>query len=143
LDFDATLAQSLPAELPTFFRASSKAEENAGGPALLSAYRRTLGNAGQTVKDLLAELGTALPAENILGIRLSGSGGRLAAAELNATAENEFKAIACSIGLLYPDVRTVFEIGGESSKYLRLAEGGETPQATGPDARTYATQLLL
>lgn len=140
-DLDATLAQSLPGELSTFFRASSKAEENAGGPALLSAYRRTLGHPGQTVKDLLAELGTALPAENILGIRVTGSGGRLAAAELNATAENEFKAIACSMGRLYPDVRTVFEIGGESSKYLRLAESGDTPQATGSDARTYATGI--
>jgi hypothetical protein len=100
-----------------------------------------LGNPGQTVKDLLAELGTALPAENILGIRVTGSGGRLAAAELNATAENEFKAIACSIGRLYPEVRTVFEIGGESSKYLRLAESGDTPQATGSDAHTYATGI--
>jgi hypothetical protein len=47
-DFDATVAQSLPRELPAFFRASSKGEENAGGPRLLSAYRRTLGNPGQT-----------------------------------------------------------------------------------------------
>ena len=37
--------------------------------------------------------------------------------------ENEFKAIARMIGALYPQVRTVFEIGGESSKYIRL-EGG-------------------
>ena len=38
--------------------------------------------------------------------------------------ENEFKAIARMIGSWYPEVRTVFELGGESSKYIRLENGG-------------------
>src|ERR1019366_3663066 len=38
--------------------------------------------------------------------------------------ENEFKAIACMIATWYPRVRTVFELGGESSRYIRLENGG-------------------
>ena len=34
--------------------------------------------------------------------------------------ENEFKAMARMIAEFYPHARTVFEIGGESSKYIRL-----------------------
>src|SRR5208337_1573641 len=48
---------------------------------------------------------------------------------------------ACAVGQLYPDVRTVFEIGGESSKYLRLAENGNPQHATGSNAHTYATGI--
>ncbi|HMC59896.1 MAG TPA: acyl-CoA dehydratase activase, partial [Candidatus Solibacter sp.] len=38
--------------------------------------------------------------------------------------ENEFKAIARMIATWYPPVRTIFELGGESSKYIRLEHGG-------------------
>jgi predicted CoA-substrate-specific enzyme activase len=41
--------------------------------------------------------------------------------------ENEFKAIARAIGALHPDVTTVFEMGGETSKFIRL----ETDRASG------------
>ncbi len=37
--------------------------------------------------------------------------------------ENEFKAIARMMNAFYPQVRTIFEIGGESSKYIRLEDG--------------------
>ncbi len=60
----------------------------------------------------------------------------------DAQSENEFKAIACAVSRLYPHVQTVFEIGGESSKYLRLAEGRKFQQATGSNGNTYATGIL-
>ena len=124
-----------------FLRASHGAEQLCGAPVLLSGYRRTYGNPIQTVKDLLAEFHALLPDEEIRGMRVTGSGGRLVAEALNANTENEFKAIACAVGQLYPEVRTVFEIGGESSKYLRLAEDGNPQHATGSNAHTYATGI--
>lgn len=125
-----------------FFRASLTAEQRLQAPVLLSEYRRTLGNPVQTAKELLAELRAALPEERILALRVTGSGGRLVAEELKARAENEFKAIACAVGQIHPDVSTVFEIGGESSKYLQLAERNGHGPATGSNTNTYATGIV-
>jgi predicted CoA-substrate-specific enzyme activase len=129
-------------EIAGFFRASPETEQRLHAPLLLSDYRRTFGNPVQAAKELLSELRSALPEEQILGIRVTGSGGRLVAEELHARAENEFKAIACSVGQIHPGVRTIFEIGGESSKYLRLAEQNGHGGSTGSNANTYATGIL-
>ena len=60
-------------------------------------------------------------------MRATGTGGRLVGEMLDVPYENEFKAIARAIGALHPDVTTVFEMGGETSKFIRL----ETDQTTG------------
>jgi predicted CoA-substrate-specific enzyme activase len=133
--------ESFPAELPGFFRASSTVEQRIGAHVLLSSYRRTFGNPVQTAKELLAELRTLLPQNETLFLRVTGSGGRLVAETWNARPENEFKAIASAVGQIYPEVRTVFEIGGESSKYMRLAGRSEEAQVTGSNANTYATGI--
>jgi len=94
-----------------------------GAPLLLSDYRRIAGSPIQSTYDLLQEFYETIPEDRIEGIRVTGSGSRAIAKVLGLFFENEFKAIARTIGTLYPQVRTVFEIGGESSKYIRL-EGG-------------------
>ncbi len=124
-----------------FFPVSSEIEHRVSGPLFLSHYRRTFGNPSQTIRDLLSEFRAAFSGEQILGIRVTGSGSRLLATTLDATAENEFKAIACSMGQMHPEVRTIFEIGGESSKYLRLARDSNHDAATGSNANTYATGI--
>jgi predicted CoA-substrate-specific enzyme activase len=91
-------------------------------PIVVSEYRRALGNPVQSVDSLLNEFSAFVPRSSIKGIRVTGSGNRLVSEGLAARRENEFKAIACAVGNLHPDVRTVFEIGGESSKYLRLSD---------------------
>ena len=58
---------------------------------------------------------------------VTGTGGRLVGAILDLPYENEFKAIARAIGALHPDVTTVFEMGGETSKFIHL----ETDASTG------------
>ena len=126
---------------PSLLRTSAAMESKLAARLLLSNYRRTFGNPVQAAKELLAELQAALPNGEHLAIRVTGSGGRLVADALQAHSENEFKAIACSVGRLYPEVRTVFEIGGESSKYLRLMDGNDGHHATGSNAHTYATGI--
>ena len=58
---------------------------------------------------------------------VTGTGGRLVSTLLDLPYENEFKAIARAIGALHPDVTTVFEMGGETSKFIHL----ETDKVTG------------
>src|ERR1022692_2987336 len=89
-------------------------------PLALSDYRRISGSPIQSTYDLLQEFYEIVPEARVEGIRVTGSGSRTIAKVLGLFFENEFKAIARMIGTFYPQVRTVFEIGGESSKYIRL-----------------------
>src|SRR5258708_26311748 len=93
-------------------------------PLLLSDYRRISGSPIQSTYDLLRELYEIIPEDRVEGIRVTGSGSRTIAKVLGLFFENEFKAIARMIAAWYPHVRTVFELGGESSKYIRLENGG-------------------
>src|ERR1022692_1515597 len=93
-------------------------------PLLLSDYRRIAGSPIQSTYDLLHELYEIIPEDRIEGIRVTGSGSRTIAKVLGLFFENEFKAIARMISTWYPQVRTVFELGGESSKYMRLENSG-------------------
>ncbi len=97
-----------------------------GLPLVLSAYRRIAGSPIQAAFDLLQEFYEKIPERQIEGIRVTGSGSRTIARILGIYFENEFKAIARMFSAFYPQVRTIFEIGGESSKYIRLEPQSET-----------------
>jgi predicted CoA-substrate-specific enzyme activase len=97
--------------------------ELAGEPLVLSDYRRISGSPIQSTYDLLREFYETVAEHRVEGIRVTGSSSRTIAKVLGLFFENEFRAIARMIGTVYPQVRTVFEIGGESSKYIRL-DGG-------------------
>jgi predicted CoA-substrate-specific enzyme activase len=92
-------------------------------PLVLSEYRRIAGSPIQSTYDLLHELYETVPETHIEGIRVTGSGARTIARILGLYFENEFKAIARMMREHHPGVQTVFEIGGESSKYIRLDNG--------------------
>ncbi len=89
-------------------------------PLVLSDYRRIAGSPMQSTYDLLGEFYAKVPEDRVEGMRVTGSGSRTIAKLLGIYFENEFKAIARMTSAFYPQVRTVFEIGGESSKYIRL-----------------------
>jgi predicted CoA-substrate-specific enzyme activase len=112
---DQPILESLCSTHPQF-----RLSELAGQPLVLSEYRRIAGSPIQSTYDLLHEFYEVVPEDRVEGIRVTGSGSRTIARVLGLFFENEFKAIARMIGTVYPQVRTVFEIGGESSKYIRL-----------------------
>jgi predicted CoA-substrate-specific enzyme activase len=114
---------NLAADSREFSLFPSAGLESTGRTALTSQYRRIHGSPSQTVTELLDELQRFVPPKEISGIRVTGSGGRLVAHSLRANFENEFRAIARGTAELYPQVRTVLEMGGENSKYIRLADG--------------------
>ncbi len=113
----APLAERAAGFSPASFPAGS---ELAGRPLVVSPYRRIQGSPIQSTFDLLQELYEFVPEHKIEGIRVTGSGSQLIAKVLGIYFENEFRAVAKGVRVFYPQVRTVFEMGGEASKYLRL-----------------------
>ncbi|HEY5386439.1 MAG TPA: BadF/BadG/BcrA/BcrD ATPase family protein, partial [Thermoleophilia bacterium] len=89
-------------------------------PLLVTAYRRIKGGPGEATQALVDELLAALPDGRIAGVRVTGSGGRLIGQALEASFENEFKAITRGIASIHPETHTIFEMGGETSKFIRL-----------------------
>ncbi len=154
---DELLFRNLSEKSQTFFAATFPAASPfAGRPLILSSYRRIQGSPIQSTFDLLQELYEDLPEENVEGIRVTGSGSQLIAKILGIYFENEFRAIAKGVRTFDPAVRTIFEIGGESSKYLRLdpeavgkhlgivdyQTSGECAAGTGSFIDQQATRLL-
>ena len=92
----------------------------AGTSFLISEYRRIQGNPIDAACKLLSEVERFAGTAGISGLRATGSGGRRVAALLGCEYENEFRALAKGVRCLHPEVRTVFEMGGASSRYLRL-----------------------
>ena len=89
-------------------------------PILATAYRRIKGSPTDAARELLTQVLVVLPEGTITQVGVTGTGGRLVGAMLDLPYENEFKALARAIGALHPDVTTVFEMGGETSKFIQL-----------------------
>ena len=83
-------------------------------------YTRTHGQPLPTVYRVLQEVLSRIPQSKIGGISLTGGGGKLLAELLGAPFENEIIAQSKSIEHLYPQVRTIVEMGGEDSKLITL-----------------------
>ena len=89
-------------------------------PVLATKYRRIKGSPTETTRALLDEIMAVLPEGLVSQAGVTGTGGRLVGRLLDLPYENEFKAIARAVGVLHPDVTTVFEMGGETSKFIQL-----------------------
>ena len=154
---DGPRFRTLTERSETFYAATFPDSSPLAGRALvLSRYRRLQGSPIQSTFDLLKELYDFLPEEDVEGIRVTGSGSQLIAKVLGIYFENEFRAIAKGLRTFYPQIRTVFEMGGEASKYLRLdpsvtgkhlgivdyQTSGECAAGTGSFIDQQATRLL-
>jgi len=122
---DRSLLEGVCAAKPCFRLVRCEIPGNQELPLVVSEYRRIAGSPIQSTFDLLQEFYETIPANHIEGIRVTGSGSRTIAKILGIYFENEFKAIARMMAAFHPEVRSVFEIGGESSKYIRLEPQGD------------------
>ena len=109
---------SAPGCLPGFRLLSGAAP---GLVLVLAEPRRARGRPIETARSLLVDTLARLGIREVAGVMVTGTGGALVAGAMGVQRCNEFQAIARAAGFLAPKTRTVFEIGGESSKYLRLA----------------------
>ncbi|MCJ7447069.1 MAG: acyl-CoA dehydratase activase [Bacteroidales bacterium] len=72
------------------------------------------------LKERLSDILERIPSESIKGIAITGTGGKLASELIGGIFVNEIIAQATSTGRLFPDAKTVIEIGGEDSKLIIL-----------------------
>ena len=92
---------------------------------LAQDYLWTEGNPIQAVKRLMASIEQQLPAQvRVVSVGATGSARELIGAVLKATiVKNEITAHAIGTLQYHPDVRTIFEIGGQDSKIIVLNQG--------------------
>jgi predicted CoA-substrate-specific enzyme activase len=83
-------------------------------------YDYVHGKPFNVLKDRLTSILEKHPAESFNGIAITGTGGKLAVDLIGGTLVNEIISQATSAGILYPEVKTVIEIGGEDSKLILL-----------------------
>lgn len=110
------LAGSSPLWHPSGIKCRLNGGEDVG--VAVSVYRRTKGRPLEAARTILREILTELPGSTVDGVRLTGSGANLVSSNLGLPEENVFRALAAATSAVAPDARTVFEIGGESSKLL-------------------------
>ena len=93
---------------------------------LADGYIYTEGNPINAVKKLMRVLEEQWKSINgkIVGVGVTGSARKLVGLILGATiVKNEITAHAIGTTSLYPDVRTIFEIGGQDSKIILIENG--------------------
>lgn len=102
------------------------------GAILCGEYLYTKGNPMEAVKTLLRRLEARFDAGNYLinAVGTTGSARKLIGAVLNASVvKNEITAHAVGTTNIHPEVRTIFEIGGQDSKIIILRDGVVTDYA--------------
>jgi predicted CoA-substrate-specific enzyme activase len=93
---------------------------------VLSPYIRHQGNPDEAIRRFLEPLIRIIPAERFGGICATGSGARHLKSRDGIQYASAFRATARSVSELFPDVRTVFEMGGERSRYMLLSDGSRS-----------------
>jgi predicted CoA-substrate-specific enzyme activase len=95
------------------------------GRLLAKRYLMTAGRPIEAVRQGLSEIGEELRDEvDILGVGTTGSGRYMIADYVGADiVKNEITAQATAAALIDKDVDTIFEIGGQDSKYISLENG--------------------
>ena len=92
-------------------------------------YEYIHGKPFNVLRDRLTSILKTHTVESITGIAITGSGGKLATELIGGVFVNEIIAQATSTGRLFPDARSVIEIGGEDSKLIHLEKDPVTGQS--------------
>lgn len=87
----------------------------------VSRYQRVQGRPLDAVVQQIGGLLDHVQPEELDGVVITGSAGKLVGGALSIPVENEFKAAATGVGTMYPDVENIFEMGGENSKFIRIS----------------------
>ena len=85
-------------------------------------YTRIKGQPLQTVQKILEEILERIPLEQFHAISFTGIGGKLFSELLGGNFVNEIIAQAKAVQHLYPQVRTIIDIGGEDSKLILIED---------------------
>lgn len=95
------------------------------GNILFRKYLRTSGRPVARTAELFREMFCTLGDISFTGAVVAGSGKELIASRTGIDTVNEIVAHATAAWTLYPDVETVFEIGGQDSKYISIGRNSD------------------
>ena len=85
---------------------------------MLDQYDYCHGKPFEKLQEILADLGESYSNDQFGHVSFTGTGGKLAAELLGGTYVNEIVAQSTSVSRLYPQIRTIIEMGGEDSKLI-------------------------
>jgi predicted CoA-substrate-specific enzyme activase len=88
-------------------------------------YLRIAGSPLAEARTLVESLLALVEPASLGGVTATGSGSALLKNEFGIDRQNEFRALAKAVELLLPRVRTLFEMGGENSKYVLFHRDGD------------------
>src|SRR5512136_304879 len=111
------------------FHSVRRVADPRGGDCWLATtrYARIAGSPLAQARTLIETLLALIEPTSLGGLTATGSGSALLRNEFGIDRQNEFRALAKAVELLLPRVRTLFEMGGENSKYVlfhRDTDGG-------------------
>src|SRR5512136_123710 len=111
------------------FHSVRRVADPRGGDCWLATtrYARIAGSPLAQARTLIETLLALVEPASLGGLTSTGSGSALLRNEFGIDRQNEFRALAKAVELLLPRVRTLFEMGGENSKYVlfhRDVDGG-------------------
>jgi predicted CoA-substrate-specific enzyme activase len=92
------------------------------GEIIEERYDYNHGKPFEKLKEILDILEKSYSREQFGAVSCTGTGGKLAAELLGGTYVNEIVAQSSSVSRLYPQVRTIIEMGGEDSKLIFMDE---------------------
>jgi len=118
----------LPAGLCGTFLDPEAVDLPGAGKGYLLSYDRLLGDPVRKVPERLREWLAVLGEGNVRAIAVTGRSGRQLAPLIGATYENDFRCLVKAVTATHPEVRTIFEMGGENAKVIRLEpsrDGGD------------------
>ncbi len=86
---------------------------NGNKEVLEDHYVRSHGQSIETVLIVLKDIFNRISIDDVEGVAVTGSGGKLLAGIIDINFINEVVAQSTAISILNPEVRTIIEIGGE------------------------------
>jgi predicted CoA-substrate-specific enzyme activase len=114
---------TVPEEVLGTFRNPEPVGIPGGGRAYILSYDRLLGDPNRKVPERLRHWLGVLGASGVPSVAITGKAGKHLSERLSAHYENDFRCLVKAVTAIYPDVRTIFEMGGENSKVIRLDPG--------------------
>ncbi len=90
----------------------------------ITRYTRIAGSPVKQTRALLESLVHLFGTSALGGVAGTGTGAALLGLEFGVKRQNEFRALAKAVELLLPRVGTLFEMGGENSKYILFERHG-------------------
>ncbi|NQT25122.1 hypothetical protein HQ585_07200 [candidate division KSB1 bacterium] len=86
----------------------------------LSEYFRHMGEPERYIRNLFTYIKDIFSKDYSIATLFTGSGGKQISKRYNQDSVNSISALAEGVGWMYPKVHTIFEMGGESSKYVQI-----------------------